>query len=130
MDAIAFVEGVVGNGLTTTETLGSGSWGAATLLGGLNAVDYWFIRVDDNEAQLAVSKANALTGTQIDLTAAGEGTTSVDGFAGVLESPAASVTDGNGSFSLPANSSVVLSAPLEITAAGFTAASVLTYWWL
>lgn len=55
--------------VTTTGTLPS------PLATGTN---YWVIRVDANTIQLATSRANALAGTQIDITTTGSGTHTLD----------------------------------------------------
>jgi len=56
-----------------------------TVPGGLaTGVTYWVIRTDANTIQLATSRANALIGTQIDITsAAGGGTHTVNEYGGI-----------------------------------------------
>src|SRR5690606_1450101 len=49
-----------------------------TLPTGLSvSTDYWVIKSDDNSFQLATSLANAIAGTEIDITGAGSGTLTV-----------------------------------------------------
>lgn len=50
-----------------------------TLPAGLSvATDYWAIRVSDNEFEVATSIANAIAGTQVDITDNGTGTHTID----------------------------------------------------
>jgi hypothetical protein len=52
---------------------------AADLPAGLAVLtDYWAIRIDNNTFQVATSRANALAGTQVDITDAGTGTHTID----------------------------------------------------
>ena len=81
----AITPGTAGNAIATTETMAAGSWGAATLTGGSEALpgglatatDYWVIRVDANTIKLATTFPLALAGTAIDLTATGTGTNTI-----------------------------------------------------
>jgi hypothetical protein len=60
---------VTGEGPVLLSTTGVLPAGLAT------ATKYWIIRVDDNEIQFATSRANAIAGTQVDITAAAGGGT-------------------------------------------------------
>lgn len=64
---------VTGQGPYTLTTTGTLPTGLAL------ATNYWIIRVDANEFQLASSYANAIAGTQIDITALNTGTHTLNG---------------------------------------------------
>lgn len=51
---------------------------SGTIPAGLDAtVNYWLIKVDDDTLQFATSKANAIAGTEVDITTTGSGTFTV-----------------------------------------------------
>lgn len=67
---------ITGHGFTTGDGFAAiFSPDGGALPGGLAAVtDYWVIVVDPNTVQLAASSADAISGTEIDITSAGSGT--------------------------------------------------------
>ncbi len=128
MDARAKVVGVAGNALTTTETI-DGSWAEVTLLGGLDALDYFLILTATGFISLALSRADALAGTVVDITDQGVGTHSLSGIYSFADVPVASVVDGSGTVLLPEGMNVVIQDEEFVTVQGDAADSVLTYFW-
>ncbi len=94
MDATAKEAGALGNAITTTETI-TGDWDDPTLLGGLDG-DLFVIVVDVDNFKLAISRANALAVTPIDITDAGTGTHTIESWHNVAFPPNLDLADGTG----------------------------------
>ena len=108
--------------LTTTTALPTGL-SAAT--------DYYVIAdaTDPDVFQLATTKVNALAGTEIAISDAGTGTHTIDGMT-MTEFPVASDASGDGGVYLGSLQSLIFPAATSVTAVGFGATDVLTYWWI
>lgn len=119
MLAQAISAGAVGNAIDTTETLSAGSWGGATLVGGVDT-DYFAVRVTDDDFSIALTRQDALDGTVVDLGNNGTGTGTVSGTHNVAFPPGASVQDGSSGMLLEAGESIELPANSAYTLVGDT----------
>ncbi len=128
MDARAKLVGVAGNALTTTEGI-NGDWDTATLLGGLDALDYFLILPATGFIGLATTRLLALAGTKVVITDQGVGGHTLSGIYGFSAVPGASVVDGSGAVLLPEGRDVVIQDEEFVTVQGDAADSVLTYFW-
>ena len=128
MNARAKVVGVAGN-VATIATLADGDWAAATLLGGLDALDYFLVLPATGFISLALSRADALAGTVVDITDQGVGAQALSGIYSFAADPAASVVDGSGAVLLPEGRDVVIQDEEFVTVQGDFSDSILTYFW-
>ena len=129
MDARAKTFGTAGNALATTETI-TGDWAAATLLGGLAAINYFIIPgADANSFKVATTRLEAVNGVAVDLTSQGVGTHTITGVHNFSAVPAASVLDGSGAVVLPEGLDVVVQDEEFVTVQGDAVDSVLTFFW-
>ncbi len=119
MDASAKAAGVIGNAIATIATLASGSWDTVTLEEGVDT-DYFMIKVDDDDFQVALTRQAAQDGTQVDITLDGSGTATLDGTFSVAFAPAASVQDGSSGVLMEAGESIELPANSSYTLVGDT----------
>lgn len=71
-DMTAKAIGPAGNVVSTTD-VASATWTGATLLGGLDAIDYFLIVTGASTFKVATSKVNALAGTAVSFTDNGNG---------------------------------------------------------
>ena len=94
MDATAKEAGFLGNAIATIEGI-TGDWDDPTLLGGLDG-DLFVIVVDADNFKLAISRANALAVTPIDITDAGTGTHTIESWHNVAFPPNFDLADGTG----------------------------------
>ncbi len=121
----------VGEGAQTDLTM-DGSGAALTSSIPL-LTNYWAGVSGDRQVQLALSKANALAGTFIDVTGAGAGggRYNFGGPAGWATDAvaAASKTDGYGSIAVTAGNEISFAAPERMTLVGMAAADACSYWW-
>ena len=129
MDARAKVVGVAGN-VATIATLADGDWAVATLVGGLDALDYFLVLPATGFISLALDRADALEGTVVDITDQGVGTHSLSGVYSFAAVPAASVADGSGAVLLPEGRDVVIQDEEHVTVQSVVLSDgVLTYFW-
>lgn len=125
---------ITGHGLNTGDGPFLFNDGGGTTPTGLteDTVKYWIVAVDNNTVQLATSKENAeaSTPTVVDITAAGSGAGMTLSAMPAAAAPAASVVNGMGAMGLLEGTAIVMSAPAVITAQGYVAGDILTYYWV
>ncbi len=126
MVATAKAAGDIGNGIATISTMASGDWDDATLLLGVD-LDYFMIRVDDDDFRVALTRADALAGTQVDITLDGSGTATLTGTHNIAFGPSASIQDGSGGILMEAGESIELPANSVYTLVGDTSAITSFY---
>lgn len=128
------VAGISQNTLTSTETQTNGSFPGATFASGtpgVDVVDVYVIRVDDDTFQVAATKADAIAGTEIAFTTDGTpAEVTLDGMP-TLEIPTVTdLTGDNGWYLIPpAAALLVLPGPSVTGVRGYGATDVLTYYW-
>jgi len=126
MDVTAKAAGVIGDAIATISTLSAGSFGAVTLENGVD-LDYFVIKVDDDDFRVALTRQDAQDDVQVDITADGSGTATILGTHNVAFPPALSIQDGSSGILIEAGEALELPAHSSYTLVGDTSAVTSFY---